>query len=285
MRDTVPRVSPLLLLLIVALLLQPHTANSLRILLTNNDGINDLGLQTLKAALRDAQHEVFVYAPLTAPIGPAAALTLPFVNVTEVGAQEFAVDGFPATCVLVGLTSVPDIDLVLSGPSSGFTSGGQDLHSGTLGAALTGISRDVPSFAILADEPDEGLEEYYGQVANFAVNLISTLEEDLPDFPRGVGLKIGYPPLPPNEILGVTLAGNNDFFPVTFDYVQNGEGQLEASITVTGETDNPSNDQLLLNSGLIAVLAIQSDISVKTTHYNGFFLGGLAIKLENMIVG
>mgnify|MGYP005850527901 CR=1 FL=1 len=308
------------LLLLSLLLLSTHNtdvANGLRILLTNNDGIDHIGLQTLKTALQETdQHDVFVYAPRQEFTGPGAALTLPFLNTTQVAPQEFAVEGFASSCVLLGLTEVTDIDLVISGPSPGFTSGGQDLHSGTLAAALTAISKNVPAFAILSDASGATSSSasssgsgssgntttdtlttsmYFGNVARFVVQLVDTLAEELPKFPNHVGLKIGYPSiaLPSNQIRGVALAANNNFSPVTFTYTMDNGGEegggspqqlVAQAIAVEDTTTDPASDYSLLQNGFIAALAIQNDISVKTTHYNGFFLGGLALKLEGISV-
>ncbi|CAB9517089.1 5'-nucleotidase SurE [Seminavis robusta] len=283
--------------------------SSLRILLTNNNGYSDNGMPLLRDALIAAGHDVFVFAPTTRLNGASAALDLPVVNVTQRDAssnsQEWEVDGYAATCVLVGLSQMQLLldaswipDLVISGINDGYTSGSQDWHSGTLGGALTGLSKGVPSLAILTDSPQEVTDSYFINVAQFVVQLVDTLEDVFAEFPLGVGLKIIYPRQEtPDAVQGVVLAGNNNYFFVTFDYVLSDTvpNQLEANIvfvrdstsTTDGATTEDSNslaqsDSQLVRDGYITALPIQADVSLKATKYNENFLGGLAVMLETM---
>ena len=128
----------MLLMLIVALVAIPDRAESLTILLTNDDGITTPGLQTVKNALRAAGHDVLVVAPDGAQSGSSAAVTLASIVLTEVGENEFsAADTEPASCIGVGLALLAEEgkvpDLVISGTNDGANIGAATPVSGTVG--------------------------------------------------------------------------------------------------------------------------------------------------------
>lgn len=82
----------------------------MRILLTNDDGIHAPGIHALHAALRECGHEVHVVAPLKENSGVSASLTLRgrlhVYDVEEDGLVGRAVDGTPADCVKLALTTL-----------------------------------------------------------------------------------------------------------------------------------------------------------------------------------
>ncbi|GAB7090600.1 5'/3'-nucleotidase SurE [Halorubrum luteum] len=117
-----------------------------RILLTNDDGIDAVGLRAMHDALAD-EYEVTVVAPTEdrSSIGRAASHE---VNVAdhELG---YAVAGTPVDCVIAGLgTLVPDADAVVAGCNKGANLGGYVLgRSGTVSAAVEATFFDVPAIA------------------------------------------------------------------------------------------------------------------------------------------
>lgn len=120
------------------------------ILVSNDDGIEAAGLRALTSAL-DGLGEVWVVAPSSERSTSSHALTLREpVPVKEVGERQFAVDGWPADCVYLGLYALlprrPDV--VVSGINAGPNLGTDVLYSGTVGAAREAFTRDVPSLAM-----------------------------------------------------------------------------------------------------------------------------------------
>lgn len=97
----------------------------MRILLTNDDGIHAPGIHALHAALRECGHEVHVVAPLKENSGVSASLTLRgrlhVYDVEEDGLVGQAVDGTPADCVKLALTTLlrDAPDLVVAGLNNG----------------------------------------------------------------------------------------------------------------------------------------------------------------------
>ena len=72
-----------------------------RILISNDDGINAVGIKTLERIARTVSDDVWVVAPETNQSGAAHSLTLSRpLRVRRVGERHFAVDGTPTDCVL-----------------------------------------------------------------------------------------------------------------------------------------------------------------------------------------
>ena len=127
-----------------------------RILVTNDDGIKSPGLMELVKALSE-NHDVVVCAPDANRSG--ASQSVPHLNkpmtvkeVKVVGAsQAVAVSGSPADAVcyaVVVLGKDRPFDLVVSGINSSANVGDQSHSSGTVGAAMEGVYRGIPSIAV-----------------------------------------------------------------------------------------------------------------------------------------
>jgi len=126
-----------------------------RILLTNDDGIESEGLHVLARSMRE-HGEVLVVAPDSeysgagAGIGPIH-LSEPQVRKATIDGIDtaWAVSGPPALCVMFArLGAFGDVDLVVSGINPGANVGRSVYHSGTVGAALTARHTSIPSLAV-----------------------------------------------------------------------------------------------------------------------------------------
>jgi 5'-nucleotidase len=121
----------------------------MRLLLTNDDGIDAPGLAAL---LRAAQllGEAVVVAPAAAQSGCGHRVTTdaPFrIAVRRPG--QFAVDGTPGDCVRAGLHHVtPEVDWVLAGINAGGNLGADVYHSGTVAAAREAALHGKPAIAL-----------------------------------------------------------------------------------------------------------------------------------------
>lgn len=125
----------------------------MRILLTNDDGINAEGLRALQAvllALAPAP-EVFVAAPQEERSAASHSISLrKGVRVEQVGPRHWAVDGSPADSVILALSQLlPERpDLVISGINHGNNLGKNIHYSGTVSAAAEGVLNGIPSMAV-----------------------------------------------------------------------------------------------------------------------------------------
>ncbi|MEM8553972.1 MAG: 5'/3'-nucleotidase SurE [Pseudomonadota bacterium] len=127
----------------------------MRILITNDDGINAPGLSVLQSIAEEVagpDGEVWCVAPAfeQSGVGHCISYTHPTM-IAEMGPRRFAAEGSPADCVMAGIYHVlagdrPDV--VLSGVNRGNNSGENVLYSGTLGGAMEGALQGVRSIAL-----------------------------------------------------------------------------------------------------------------------------------------
>lgn len=195
----------------------------MRILLTNDDGINAPGLWRAAQALIPLS-EVFICAPDRERSGSGSSISLqaPIIANTALGFPEeiraFSVQGTPADCVILALErlSTGKFDLLVSGINAGANLGDDIFVSGTVGAALQGHFRGIPSIAISVTALDN---------VNFdsAVQLLSRLidgdseifqnkramnpvKEEAPLISgKPLLLNINVPSLPIENIKGITI--------------------------------------------------------------------------------
>lgn len=121
----------------------------MRILVTNDDGINAPGLavaEDIAAEIAGPEGEVWVVAPDNERSGVSHCLSyVAPTRLTQLGPRRFSVDGFPADCALVGLQKVmkdAPPDLVISGVNRGHNVAEDVVYSGTAGAAMeAGLNR------------------------------------------------------------------------------------------------------------------------------------------------
>ena len=131
----------------------------MRILVTNDDGIDSVGLHELARAM--VPHgEVLVVAPDSEYSGASAAfgalhMIKPEIRESHIDGvpKTFTVSGPPALCVLFTRLGVFDFvpDLIVSGINPGANVGRSVYHSGTIGAALTGRNGGIPGIAVSQD--------------------------------------------------------------------------------------------------------------------------------------
>ena len=125
----------------------------MRLLITNDDGINSVFLHELVHALRQAGHDLYVVAPKHEQswVGAAKSRARPVHSCKEdcgLGCPTWIVDGTPSDCVNIALdhllSGTPDA--VLSGINMGLnTSLGFILASGTLAGAWEGALHGLPA--------------------------------------------------------------------------------------------------------------------------------------------
>ncbi|SLN38836.1 5'-nucleotidase SurE [Roseivivax jejudonensis] len=188
----------------------------MRILITNDDGINAPGLETLHAIaseLAGGDGEVWTVAPAFEQSGVAHCIsyTRPMM-VSELAPRRFAAEGSPADCVLVAIHDVmkdAPPDLVLSGVNRGNNSAENALYSGTLGGAMEGALQGLPAVAMSqyygpanfrAEDPFEAAR-YHG--AALLRRLLDFGSEPGPDY--RLFYNVNFPPVPAADVKGTRV--------------------------------------------------------------------------------
>ena len=174
----------------------------MRILVTNDDGIDSKGLKALVEAAQKRGHTVLVSAPNAQQSAASQRITLTaplMVHERTVCGSEcaFAVEGTPADCVRLApqLMDGP-IDLCLSGINDGENAGCAAYYSGTVSAAREAAMHYIPAFAvsIMAGADDEMRQN----IARISLDIAEKC--DLSKFPRMGVLNINAPALPPRDL-------------------------------------------------------------------------------------
>lgn len=170
----------------------------MKILLTNDDGYNSEGIQSLYSVL-SAEHETYLIAPDRERSACSNILTMrEEVHVRRHDTSIYSVFGYPADCVSLALHSglIPDIDLVISGINHG-PNLGDDVHfSGTVGAARTAYIFGKPGIAVSVDTFHKP-SIYFNETAQFMLDYIKSGEYLEMQF-----ININYPDLPQEKIKG-----------------------------------------------------------------------------------
>jgi len=122
----------------------------MKILISNDDGYQAVGIQTLIKELNKIA-DLIVVAPDRNRSGSSSSLTLDkAVKVTKVDNSFYYIDGTPTDCVHIALSGLMNFtpDLVVSGINHGPNMGDDTIYSGTVAAAMEGYLLSIPSLAI-----------------------------------------------------------------------------------------------------------------------------------------
>jgi 5'-nucleotidase len=179
--------------------------SDLRILVTNDDGIEAPGIQAIAEAFRPLG-QVTVAAPRDPRSGSSHGVTSDrpiAVRETERGGQRWiAIDALPATCVRLAVEELlPDRpDLVISGINRGENLGTVTFYSATVGAAREAAFLGLPAIAVNLVAAN-GLG--YETAAAVTAQIVGTIGPN--SIPKGTFLNINVPPLSRESLRGVLL--------------------------------------------------------------------------------
>ncbi len=188
----------------------------MRILITNDDGINAPGLKVAQAIAEEIagpDGEVWTVAPAfeQSGVGHCISYTHPFM-VAQLGDRRFAAEGSPADCVLTALYDVmPERpDLVISGVNRGNNAAENTLYSGTIGAAMEAALQDIPAVALSQyyGPGNTGIADPFEAAAAHGATIVRRLLDGAP-WDHGADYRLFYnvnfPPLPAAEVKGTRL--------------------------------------------------------------------------------
>lgn len=184
-----------------------------RILLTNDDGFDALGIQLLAARLRQ-DADVYMVAPLFNRSGSSYALSLhgPVPVARRADEQMAIVAGTPADCVVLALHREGFLpwrpDLTVAGINYGANLGYDTLYSGTVAAAGESVKQGIPAIAFSSVCVPEGNfpPAHMADTAQIAAELVMRLVDKLRAAPDTL-LNVNIPALPAAEVKPPRAAG------------------------------------------------------------------------------
>lgn len=238
----------------------------MRLLLTNDDGINAKGIYALAKEL-EKYHEVIIVAPDNerSACGHSITLSRPLivkeVELEGLKSKAFSVDGTPADCVKIAINKLiaGNIDMVVSGINRGLNLGTDVLYSGTVSAAIEACIYKIPSMAIsMAIKKNI---ENYEMAAGYAGKILITAVEN--NIGNDIVLNVNIPLLEENEIKGIKVCkiGSRLYNNCYIETVgEDGETQYE----IKGELKDiheEDSDTLFFKEGYVTVTPLHYDLT------------------------
>lgn len=242
-----------------------------RVLITNDNGIEDVKIVELARAFSRIA-ETYVVAPLEDRSGSTHYLTATQKGslLTErrhigEGINAYAVEGFPADCVVLAITGIMrdnPPDLVISGINGGPNLGKDWLFSGTIGAARVASFAGFPAIAV------SGLDDDMTDAVDAANQWVVRLAQSplVRELKAQQYLTVSIPRVPPDKIKGVRVAKRAGLFerPV---FAKAAEDDLEGGqemwnivgIEELDYTVPEDSDIALYNAGYIVVVPMACD--------------------------
>ncbi|GGY51393.1 5'/3'-nucleotidase SurE [Parvularcula lutaonensis] len=179
----------------------------MRILCSNDDGINAPGLEALEEIARQLSDDVWTVAPEVDQSGMARSITLTRpLRIRKVAPRRYAVDGTPTDCVQLGVEQLlkdKRPDLILSGVNNGQNLAEDVTMSGTIAVAFQGMTIGIPSVALSQARADRN-KAPFGTATALAPDILRKLLDK--GWDDNVVININFPNCPPEEVAGVKLA-------------------------------------------------------------------------------
>ena len=226
----------------------------MRLLLTNDDGIDAAGLHALLSAARGLGEPVVI-----APAGPQsgvshAVTTGAAVCVEARSADRFAVHGTPADCVRVGLHRLcPDAGFILSGINHGGNLGADVYYSGTVAAVREAVLHGWSGVALSHYRKRER-EFDWPRAAGWAARVLADLLARPPE--PGTFHNVNLPHLRPDEPDPEIVFCPLDPHPLPLSYRHEGGG-MHYDGDYHSRARTPGTDVDVCFGGRIAVTRIK----------------------------
>jgi 5'-nucleotidase len=181
----------------------------MRILLTNDDGINAPGLNVLERIARKFSDDIWICAPAEEQSGAGHSLTLTRpVRLHKHAERRYSVSGTPTDAVTMALKKLLPAppDLILSGVNRGANLGDDVTYSGTVSAAIEGALAGVRAIALSQVYATEGMADAvpFDASEEWGERVIRPLL-DAPFAPRSL-VNINFPPIAAADVKGIRVA-------------------------------------------------------------------------------
>lgn len=241
--------------------------NSLRVLVTNDDGIDSPGIAALARCAVELGHETIIAAPRYEASGTGAGLTASAGNrraaVTRrvlpdlPNVPAFAVEAHPGLISLIGCRGAfgGRPDLVLSGVNLGPNIGRAVIHSGTVGAALTAHINGVTALAVsLAVGLDPNETPHWSVVDAYVKDVLGFIEP-------GTVLNLNVPNRPdPGPVHWASLTA---YGRVQSRVTHQNDDVIEMTAVELDDEVEPGSDAALLDAGYATVTELRSVSAVE----------------------
>lgn len=253
----------------------------MRILITNDDGINAPGLAAMEAIAAEVagpDGEVWVVAPAFEQSGVAHCISYTHPTmIAELGPRRWAAEGSPADCVMAGVADIlkdSPPDLVLSGVNRGNNAGENVMYSGTVGGAMEAALQGLPAIALsqYLGPGTQGLADPFEAARVHGPRAIRRLL-DLGDWSDGPGFRlfynINFPAAPADRVRGIRVGHQGRRAGVRFGVAPHVSPGGKRFLWITGGSQqaraDAGSDVELLMDGYVAVTPMRADLTCHAT--------------------
>ncbi len=259
----------------------------MRVLITNDDGIDSPGLRSLAEMARRRGHDVQVAAPCWDASGASSSVT-GVSQIGEVVTEPRIWDGWPEQSILA-VDATPALivfyalherlgqrpDVVLSGINRGANTGRAILHSGTVGAAFTAYQQDCPGLAVSSAVLDMASPApvHWDTAAEVAGRVFDWLVEDM----RCVVLNCNVPDVPVDQVLGLRVGRLAIVGASQTSVTEERGGSMGMTLGGEDESSEIESDAALVQGGYASITALRpvvEDTSIDLTAELGSRLSG-----------
>ena len=236
----------------------------MHLLLSNDDGFQAEGLQTLARVLSDLA-TITVVAPNRNRSAASNSLTLERpLRAVEFKPGYYTIDGTPTDCVHLGITGLlqREPDMVVSGINAGANMGDDVIYSGTVAAAMEGRFLGLPAVAV-------SINSFQPAYFEDAARVTKTLVKQIIDkpFPEDVILNVNIPDIPCDQMQGfaTTRLGNrHKAEPAIMTHDPRGKPIFWVGAAGPEQDAGPGTDFHAINNNFISVTPLHVDL----TRYN-----------------
>ncbi|MDV4143940.1 5'/3'-nucleotidase SurE [Shimia sp. FJ5] len=248
----------------------------MRILITNDDGINAPGLEVLleiATELAGPKGEVWTVAPAFEQSGVAHCISYTHPTmIAKMGARRFAAEGSPADCVLAGVHDVMEgnlPDLVLSGVNRGNNSAENALYSGTLGGAMEAALQGIPAIALSQYLGPENydIDTPFEAAAQHGVSVIRKILDATPEETHDYRLfyNVNFPPVRAENVKGIRVTEQGFRQGTSFSVAPHNSPSGRRFLWVRGGNQQiptaPGSDAAANLDGYISVTPMRADLT------------------------
>ena len=234
-----------------------------RILLSNDDGIDAIGLKILYDIAIQFSDDVWVIAPSENRSGASRSITLRRdVVVKKIGPKRYSCSGTPADCIIFGMSQILEQppDLVLTGINHGMNVADDILYSGTVAGAMEATLLQVPAIALSQRYGRDNLDDYAPSQCFGVAVVRHLLNVGIPD---RVIMNVNFPKTSVDQIKGIKPAFLDRHKLGDVIVAGNDPHHYRLGPLHSDPQKSPGSDRAVLDDGWISLTPLLMDVTAQ----------------------
>ena len=249
----------------------------MKILITNDDGINAPGLSVAFDIAKEMTNEenITIISPTNEQSGVSHSTSYIRPCLLEkISNNKFSLEGTPADCTLAGITYLlkdNPPDLIISGVNKGHNIAEDIVYSGTIGAALEASLHGFKAISLSQYYSKRTIinEDIFDSSRNYGAKICSLLFEkaDWNCEKYNVFYNVNFPPISANKVKGFKASvqgkrSKTSFFMESIE-VPNKKNFLFVSHKPSNKTEEIGSDIDICSNSFISITPLNADLTYK----------------------